>query len=262
MAVSVQLVKRDSKKTQRMTANIAGRCGGTIRRPASETPAKARPRPYPTAAESMQKIKWAEVNLLAPARELEETEPEEAPRLPWGVSRDALERAMRADNLRPSYVNDALLMFDGLHRMFPELQSPADMTSDLANEYKRRRAEGDPERGIARRSPWTINGDLSTLKAIFGKWLGRECGLLVDNPFANISGRSAIDPQCRVSADEMAVCSAGSAPMEQLATDPMAYFRTAVIRLRATEIASLGDEVLAPRWVRGLDPRGGIQNPP
>jgi len=194
----------------------------------------------------LQKIKWAEVNLLAPTRELE-AEPE-APRLPWGVCRDALERAMRADNLRPSYVADALLMFDGLHRMFPELQSPADMTADLANEYKRRRAEGDPERGIARKSPWTIKGDLATLKAIFGKWLGRECGLLVDNPFAKISAPKCDRPSVRlVSADEMASLFQWFGERWNNWQLPIVYFRVAEqTAWRATEIASLRECDLLP----------------
>ena len=170
---------------------------------------------------------------------------------------------MRADNLRPSYVNDALLMFDGLHRMFPELQSPADMTPDLANEYKRRRAEGDPERGIARKSPWTIKGDLATLKAIFGKWLGRECGLLVDNPFAKISRRSATDPRVRlVSADEMASLFQWFGERWNNWQLPIIYFRgggaDGLARDRDRQPARVRS---ATRWLRA-DPRGGVQDPP
>ena len=51
--------------------------------------------------------------------------------------------------------------------MFPEAKTPADVTPAMANEYKSRRAEAEV-------SPWSIKGDLATLKAVFGKWLGRE----------------------------------------------------------------------------------------
>jgi hypothetical protein len=39
------------------------------------------------------------------------------------------------------------------------------VTPEMANEYKQLRSET----GV---SAWTIKGDLATLKAIFGKWLG------------------------------------------------------------------------------------------
>jgi hypothetical protein len=111
-----------------------------------------------TQAEGMQKTKWGELNV--PGMAPPEPEP---PRLrpTWEDCHDALERAMLADNMRPTYINDSLLLLDSLPAMFPAATSPADLTADDANEYRRRRSE-------AGKSPWTMRGDLATLKAVFG----------------------------------------------------------------------------------------------
>ena len=117
-----------------------------------------------TQAEALQKKKWAELNI--PECEPEEPEPEPV-KATWKECKDALKRAMEADNLRPGYVSDSLLMFDKFHRMFPEAATPADVTPAMANEYKRRRAE-------AKVSPWSIKGDLATLKAHSASGWGRN----------------------------------------------------------------------------------------
>ena len=72
-------------------------------------------------------------------------------------------------------------------------ESPADVTVEMANEYKRRRMEATPAP-----SPWSIRGDLATLKAVFGKWLGSECGLLAANPFANVKPPKCDEPDVRI----------------------------------------------------------------
>src|SRR4051794_20750681 len=86
-----------------------------------------------TQAESLQKLKWAEVNGLTEPRAVIET-PVIEEKATWQDCREALERAMRADNLRERYIEDALMVFDALRRMHPELLSPADITADMANE--------------------------------------------------------------------------------------------------------------------------------
>ena len=196
-----------------------------------------------TEAETLQKDKWAEVNGLKP-------EPEEPPPKvvgpTWDDCRQALRRAMEADNLRPSYVNDSVLCLKSLEVMFPGTPSPADITEKMAGEYKRRRAET----GV---SPWTLKGDLATLKAVFGKWLGRECGLLNENPFANIRPPRCDEPDIRI------VASSESQALFSWLSDrwnawqlPVTYLNVAaLLGWRATEIASIRDEdMLADGFVR------------
>lgn len=141
-----------------------------------------------TQAEALQKQKWVELNI--PEARPKEPVPEPV-KASWDECKEALKRAMEADNLRPSYIHDSVWMVDVFRRMFPEVKTPADVTPAMANEYKRRRAEAEV-------SPWSIKGDLATLKAVFGKWLGRECGLLTSNPFANVKPPKCDDPDVRI----------------------------------------------------------------
>ncbi len=164
----------------------------------------------------------------------------------WQECRDALQRAMEADNLRPSYVADALITFDGLRAMFPAVDAPATITADQANEYKRRRSE----LGL---SPWSIKGDLSTLKAIFGKWLGKECGLLAGNPFADIKAPKCDEPEVRiVSAAESADLFTWLGARWNNWRLPAVYLEVAaLVGWRATEIASMREEdILADGFIR------------
>ena len=197
-----------------------------------------------TEAEALRKLRWAEINgLITSKQPARESEPaaEAAPLPTWQECRDSLERAMTADNLRPSYISDAVLLFDSLQRAFPALSSPADVTSDLANEYKRQRSEG--ENAV---SPWTVRGDLSTLKAVFGKWLVDECGLLTGNPFEKVKPPRCDDPDVRI------VTAAETADLFAWISDrwhnwrlPLVYLEVAaLVGWRATEIASLRTEDL------------------
>lgn len=199
-----------------------------------------------TQAEELQKLRWAELNGLIRLDEPEHVEL----RPTWQECADALERAMRANKARPSYIADAGIMLKVLHKMFPQLDSPADMTHELANEYKRRRAEGDPERGIKPCSPWTIRGDLATLRAIFGKWLGDECGLLDGdlNPFRKVKPPKCDDPEVRIiSQDELELLYAWIAERWSNWRLPAVYLEVADhTGWRATEIASLRQEDILP----------------
>ena len=144
-----------------------------------------------TEAESLRKLKWAEVNGLLPTPEPEPEPPPRRLRPSWDECRDAFERAMRADNMRPSYVESSKQAFNVLKRLLATVESPADVTEQMANEYKRKRSA----LGI---SPWSIRSDLAALKALFGKWLGRECGLLSFNPFAKVQAPKCDDPEIRL----------------------------------------------------------------
>jgi integrase len=190
-----------------------------------------------TQAESQLKAKWAVLN--APT---EKPGPEPEPvKASWQECRDAFERAMQADNLRPSYLKDATLMFDKLLEMFPDTATPADVTPEMANEFKRRRAE-------INNSPWSTRGDLGTLKAVFGKWLMRECSLLNNNPFANVKPPKCDDPDVRiVSAAESQALFAWLSQRWNDWKLPAVYLElAALVGWRATEIASIRDEDLLP----------------
>lgn len=197
-----------------------------------------------TAAESLRKQRWAELNIPGAAPPPPELEPEpERPNVSWDDCRQAIDRAMRADKLRETSISVALIRFDGLKRMFPEATTPADVTPDMANEYKRRRSEEG-------HSAWTVKGDLATLKAIFGKWLGRECGFLdpAANPFANVKAPRCDDPDVRIVAAEES-----TALLDWLAERwndwklPAVYLDVAaVLGWRATEIASIREDDLLP----------------
>jgi len=196
-----------------------------------------------TQAEALQKQKWAELNIP-------EAEPEEPPPEPikasWDECKAALKRAMEADNLRPSYVYDTGLMFDAFRAMFPEAKTPADVTPAMANEFKRRRAE-------AKCSPWTIKGDLATLKAAFGKWLGKELGLLDSNPFANVRAPKCDDPDVRlVAAEESTALFKWLGDRWNNWQLPLVYLEVlALLGWRATETAGIREEdLLSDGYVR------------
>ena len=224
-----------------------------------------------TRAKALQDAKWDQlIRALEPPKTEPSVQPtpavEEKPRPTWQECKTALQRAMQADNLRPSYVSDAGLMLESVRRMFPEAQSPADVTPELANEYKRRRAEGtarvqETNDGKGRKaapaaaSPWTIRGDLATLKAIFGKWLGAELKLLdpFANPFANVNPPRCDDPKVRiVTSEETAELFAWLGRRWNNWQLPLIYLDVAgTIGWRAMEIASLKTiDVLEAGFIR------------
>ena len=108
----------------------------------------------------------------------------------------------------------------------------------------RRRATGALERGIPPVSPWTIRGDLAALKAVFGKWLCRECGLLAVNPFANVRPPKCDDPEIRiVTTEEMAALCKWLSERWNNWKLPLIYLEVAnLLGWRANELASLRDE--------------------
>lgn len=191
-----------------------------------------------TQAEALQKQKWAELNV--PEARPEEPAPEPV-KASWDECKEALKRAMEADNLRPSYVRDIQWRFGAFQQMFPEAKTPADVTPAMAQEYKRRRAE-------AEMSPWTVKSDLSFVKSIFGKWLVRECGLLTSNPFANVRPPKCDDPDVRiVSAEESAALFKWLGERWNNWKLPLVYLQVAaLLGWRATETASLREEDLLP----------------
>jgi integrase len=200
-----------------------------------------------TQAEALQKQKWAELNV--PGCEPEEPAAEPAPepvKATWDECKEAVRRAMEADNLRPSYIYDASLALDGLRAMFPEAETPNAISPEMANEWKRRRAE-------TKVSPWSIKGDLATLKAVFGKWLGRELDLLASNPFAKVKPPKCDDPEVRIiTAEENAAFRQWFSERWNNWRLPLVYLDVlGLLGWRATETASLREaDLLADGFVR------------
>jgi integrase len=246
MAIQVQLVKRylrtrkrNGQREHRWTVRWEDSESGERRCESTGTADR-------TAAEALQKAKWAELNIPGAAPEQEPIDAKPPPT--WQECSDALQRALEADNLRPSYVSDCSLTLEGFRRMFPEALSPADVTPEMANEYKRRRSETKPAP-----SPWSVRGDLSTLKAVFGKWLGKECGLLDSNPFADVKAPRCDEPDVRiVSAEEANLLFAWLGQRWNNWWLPTIYLEVAaLVGWRATEIASLREEdIMADGFVR------------
>lgn len=203
-----------------------------------------------TTAEVMRKAKFDELNHPKPATVTEpEPPPADPPKLPtWSECSEVLRRTLKAHNARPSYVSDCILELDLLRRMFPEVESPGLITAELAEEWKRRRMEATPAP-----SPWTVKGDLSTLRTVFGKWLTRKCKLLSANPFAEVEPPLCDIPDVRiVSADEIAALFKWFNARWNNWRLPVVYLQTAAISgWRAIEIASLRTEdLLADGFVR------------
>jgi integrase len=205
-----------------------------------------------TQAEAYRKAKWVELNIpgMAPAAPAAVEDAKPGPT--WDDCRTALRRAMEADRLRPASVADALLVFESVRRMFPDLASPADVTPEMANEYKRRRSED-----ARKLSAWTIKGDLACLKAVFGKWLSRECAILdpAANPFACVKAPRCDEPNVRiVTASERAEFNDWFARRWNNWRLPLVYLDVAdATGWRATEIASMrADDVLDDGFVRVL----------
>ena len=123
---------------------------------------------------------------------------------------------------------------------------PSRESVSRCNEYKRRRAE----RGL---SAWTIKGDLSTLKAIFGTVTDQECGPLTANPFANVRPPKCDEPDVRlVTADESADLFAWLGDRWNDWRLPIVYLEVLVLAgWRATETAGLRvDGLLADGFVK------------
>ena len=129
--------------------------------------------------------------------------------------------------------------------MFPEAKTPADVTPAMANEYKRRRAE-------AKVSPWTVKGTLAILKAVFGKWLGRECGLLTSNPFANVKPPKCDDPEVRIvtAAESEGLVQVVWRTLEQLAAAPCLLGSGGSLGLAGNGNGQPPGGRLACRWIR------------
>ncbi len=127
-------------------------------------------------------------------REHYEDIPPTSDRVSWIVARDKLKAAMMADNKRPKTIKGYEETLDRLMQMFPLAKGPADISYQMAEDFKRKYAGGTFTRKPAKagemapaytRAAKSLDSRIRTLKAIFG-WF-KQLHLVNVNPFANVA---------------------------------------------------------------------------
>ncbi|WP_437200762.1 tyrosine-type recombinase/integrase [Planctomicrobium sp. SH664] len=112
----------------------------------------------------------------------------------WDEAMKKLKRHMEAANLRPSTIRryeDALTPFCS----WSEVESPADVTSEMAEQYKVFRI--DAGKAVA-----TVASDLNNLRVIYRKWWIKTIRLLTANPFEPVEPPKREKWKPRVLSDE------------------------------------------------------------
>lgn len=118
------------------------------------------------------------------------------PTITWDEALERLEVKMRAGNRRPTTIDDYKINVENLRRAFPRTKGPAEITPEMAEDYKEIRLKKG-------RAIDTIRGNLVTLRSIYGKWWIKTCKVLLANPFADIDKpKSDRRPPRIVSAEE------------------------------------------------------------
>ncbi len=109
----------------------------------------------------------------------------------WGVAEERLQAAMAADNKRPKTIQGYLETLSRLIEMFPLAKGPADISDQMAGDFKQKyasgtftRKPGDDARSYARATK-SLDSRLRTLKAVF-RWF-KDLRLVEANPFAQVA---------------------------------------------------------------------------
>lgn len=104
---------------------------------------------------------------------------------PWDGAIESMVEQMHADNLRPSTIDQYVLVIKALRRACPTTHGPAEITPLMASQFKAsRRKAGRWGRPISVR---TLKGNLDNLNIVYNKWWIGECKLLDRNPFGEVS---------------------------------------------------------------------------
>ena len=98
----------------------------------------------------------------------------------WDEAVASMKRQMEADNLRPKTIQQYVLVVGSLRKAFPESQGPAAITPAMASRYKAIRRTA----GVGVR---TIRGNLDNLGIVYNKWWIKECRILDNDPFADVT---------------------------------------------------------------------------
>lgn len=114
----------------------------------------------------------------------------------WDEAIGVMVPQMKADGLRPTTIDQYLLVIRTLRRTFPAALGPAEITLSMASRFKAlRREKGRWGRPLSAR---TVQGNLDDLNIVYNKWWIGECKLLSANPFAGVSPLKADKPSPRV----------------------------------------------------------------
>ena len=98
--------------------------------------------------------------------------------VPWERTIELFLAAMKAQNLRQPTINDYLLAIRNLRKVHPASRGPADITPELAKEYKRVRK--------AKVAIFTLAGNINKLSVIWSKWFIGECKVVSTNPWDEV----------------------------------------------------------------------------
>ena len=89
-------------------------------------------------------------------------------------------RHMRANNLRPTTIQQYELAVKLLRKVFPDSKGPADITPKSAEQFKLARLED-------KRKPRTVENDINNLSIVYGHWFRDTLKIIDSNPFADVT---------------------------------------------------------------------------
>lgn len=109
----------------------------------------------------------------------------------WDDAIDLLVRQTKADNLRPTTIEQYRFAVGHLREAYPKAHGPGEITPAMASRFKAKRRNN----GI---KPRTVQGNLDNLSIVYNKWWMNECRVLDENPFADVSPLKLDKPDPRI----------------------------------------------------------------
>lgn len=99
--------------------------------------------------------------------------------LDWNDALALLTLHMRAAGLASGTIEQYAIAVRQLHRLAPATSGPAEVTREMAEDFKRCRLKTGG-------SAATVSSNLMTLSTVYSRWWGGECGILSFDPFAGL----------------------------------------------------------------------------
>ena len=97
----------------------------------------------------------------------------------WDDSLKLALRHMRANNLRPTTIQQYELAVKTLRKVVPDSRGPDDITPALAEHFKLVRLEKG-------KKPRTVENDINNLSIVYGHWFRDTLKIIDSNPFADV----------------------------------------------------------------------------
>jgi integrase len=120
--------------------------------------------------------------------------------VPWDEAIERMQVYMQAGNLRPGSIQQYVLIVGTLRKLFPETSGPADITSQMAEDFKVRRMT--PPDGGRKLSSRTVAGNVLNLSIVWGRWFRDTMHLVGSNPFEAVDPPKSDKKAPRVIADD------------------------------------------------------------